>query len=97
MKYSYYRSHFISLPQADAKEIINHLSQKVSYASKIIDTVINIFSPNEVTSHLHICDKSITTFGIRGLFLGFSNTSHVDSLDKFIKSAVDKFRTEVCI
>ena len=45
--YSYSRSHFSRLPQAVAKKIINCLSQKVNYASKIIDTVIDEFSPNE--------------------------------------------------
>ena len=53
---------------------------------------MNGFSPNEVKIHLHICDHSIITFGIRGLCLGFSNTSHVHSLDRFRKIVVDKFK-----
>ena len=44
---SYSRSHFSRLPQAVAKKPIYHLSQKVSYASKIIDTVIYGFSTND--------------------------------------------------
>ena len=30
-----------------------------------------------------------------GLCLGFSNTSHVDSLDRFIKSAVEKVKLDI--
>ena len=56
----------------------------------MIDTVINGFSLNKVRSHFHICDFSIVTFGIRGLCLGFSNTYHVDGLDRIRKSVVDK-------
>ena len=77
--YSYSISYFSRLPQAVAKRIIYCLSHTFSYASKIIDPVINLFSPHEVTIHFHICDHSIVLFGIRGLCLGFSNTSHVDS------------------
>ena len=73
------------------------MSHKVSNSSKIIDTVINVFSPNEVTSHLKICDHSIVTFCIRGLCLVFSDTSHVDSLDRFRKSVVDKVKRDTCI
>ena len=73
------------------------MSQKVSYASNIIDIVINLFIPNEVTIHLQICEHSIVTYGIRGLCIGFSDTSHVDSLDRFIKSVVDKVKIDVCI
>ena len=59
------------------------MSQKVSYDSNTIDPEITRFSPNEVRSHFHICDQSIiNTLGIRVLCLGFSNTSHVDSLDR---------------
>ena len=47
LNYSCSRSHFSRLPQAVAKKIINRLSHKVSYASKIIDPVINGFSPND--------------------------------------------------
>ena len=83
--YSYSRSHFSWLPQAVAKKLIYFLSQKDSYSSKIIYPVLNGFSTNEVISHLHICDHSIITLSIIGFCLGFSNTSHVDILDKFRK------------
>ena len=46
MNCSYLRSHFSKLPQAVAKNIINHFSQKFSYASKIIDPGIDGFRPN---------------------------------------------------
>ena len=59
--------------------------QEVSYASKRIYPVIDGFSPNDASSHLHTCDNSIFTFGIREWFIGFSNTSHVYSLDRFIR------------
>ena len=61
----------------------------------MIDPVINGFGPNEFNSHLHICDHSIYNFGIRGLFLGFSNTSNVESLDRFRKSVVDKVKFDI--
>ena len=73
------------------------MSHKVIYASKIIDPVINEFSTNEVTSNFDMCDQSIVTFGMRGFCLGFSHTSHVDSLDMFRKSAVDKAKRYICI
>ena len=95
--YSYSRSNFSQLSQAFFKELIKRLSQKFSYASKIIDPVINLFSLNEVTFNLHICDHSIVTFGIGRLWLGFSNTSYVDILDMFIKSVVDNVKTDACI
>ena len=47
------------------------MSQKSSYASTIIDTVINGYSHNEEISHLQICDKSIINLGKIGLCLGF--------------------------
>ena len=47
--------------------------------------------------HLHICYYSIVNFGIGGLYLGFSKNSHVDSLDRFRISVVDKVKTDVCI
>ena len=53
----YSRSHFSGLPQAFLKGLINHLSQKVSYASMVIDTVINVLIPNEERSRFHICDN----------------------------------------
>ena len=73
------------------------MSHNVSYASKKVYPVINGFNPHEVRIHLHICDHSIVKFGIRGLCLGFSSTSHVGSLDRFRKSVGDKFRTELSI
>ena len=93
LNYSYLRSQFSGLPQTVAKKLIYHLSQIVSYDSKIIYPVINGFSPNEVSSHLHICDHPIVTIGIIGLCLEFSNISHVDSLEGFRKSVVYKVRT----
>ena len=45
LNYSYSISHFSMLPKAVAKNIIYCLSQKVVHASKIIDPVINGFSP----------------------------------------------------
>ena len=48
----------------------------------IIDTVNIWCITNVVRSRLHICDRLIFTFGIRGLCLEFSNTSHVESLDR---------------
>ena len=65
------------------------LSQKVSYASMIIDTVISGISPNEEKHYLHNCDIWIINFGKRSLFLGFSNTYHVDSLDRFRKVVIE--------
>ena len=87
--------HFSWLPQTVAKELINSLSQKVSYASMIIYPFINVFSPNEVRSHLHICDHSIITFGKIGFYLGFSNTSRVVSLDKFRKAVVEMVKLDI--
>ena len=46
LKFSYSRSHFSWLPQEVAKELINHLSHKYSYAYLKIDPVINGFSTN---------------------------------------------------
>ena len=97
LNYSCSKSHFIRLQKLVAKKLIYRLSQKVKYASKIINPVINESSTNEVTSHFYICGHSIVTFGIKGLCLGFSNTSYVVSLDKFRKSVFDKVKTEVCI
>ena len=73
------------------------MSQKVSNASKIIDPVINRFIPNYESSYLHICDHSIFTFVIRENFIGFSNNSSVDSLDRFRRSVFDKFKSDICI
>ena len=85
LNYSYSRSYFSRLPQEVAKKIMYCLSHKFSCASKTIDPVLNRFSPNDVTSHLHICNQSIVTFGIGVLCLEFLSTSHVDSLDRFRK------------
>ena len=93
LNYSYSRSHLSRLSQAVAKRLIFWLSRKVSYASKIVDPVINGFSPHEVRSNLHICDNSIVAFFIIGFCFGFSKTSHVDSLDGLRKSVVDKVIT----
>ena len=59
MNSSYSRSHFSWLPQAVFKGLMDSLSQKVSYCSMIIDTVIIGFSPDEV--------KLICTFVITQL------------------------------
>ena len=64
LNYSYSRSHFSRSPHKVSKKLIHCLSQKVSNASKIIDPVIDIFSPNNESSHLQICDHSIVTFRI---------------------------------
>ena len=79
------------------EEVIYCLSQKVRYASKIIDAVINGFSPNDVSIHLRIFYHSIVTFFIREKCLGFTNTSLIDILDRFIISVVYKVKTDICI
>ena len=58
-----YHKHFL--------KIINRLSNKVSYVYRIIDPVIDGFSPNDESNHFHICDHSIVTFGIREKCIGF--------------------------
>ena len=63
----------------------------------IIDPVTNGFIPNEVKSNFYSCDHSILAFGKRGLCLGFSNTSHVDILDMFRKSDIDKVKIDVFV
>ena len=63
----------------------------------MIDLIINVFSTNEVRIHLHISDHLIRTFGKIELCLGFSNTSCVDSLDRFRKSVVDKVKLDISI
>ena len=50
LNHLYSSSHFSRLPQAVAKKIMYRLSQKVSYSYKIIDPVINWFSPNDVSN-----------------------------------------------
>ena len=96
MNYSYLRSNFSRLPQEVAKKYY-HLSQKVINTSKTIDPVINGFSLNDESSHLHIYDNSIVTFGIREKYIGSSNTYHVDILDRFRRSVVDEVKTDICI
>ena len=58
--------------------------------------VINGFIPNDVKFHLDIYNHPIVTFGIKGLCLGFSNTSYVDSLDMFRKSVVIRLN-QTCV
>ena len=41
-------------------------------------------------------DHSITNFGIIELCLVFSKNPRVDSLDRFIKSVVDKVKLDMC-
>ena len=74
---------FSRLPQAVYKEQTNRFSHKVSSSSMKIDPVINGFIPNKVKGHLYIYHHPIINLGIRGLCLGFSNTSQVDILDRF--------------
>ena len=68
---------------------------KISYASIMIGPDIIVFSPNEVRSHFQICDNPMITFGKRGLCLGFSKNSHVDSLDRFKISVVEKVKLDI--
>ena len=56
LKSLYSRVHFNCLSQAGNKELINRLSQKVSYDYTMINTIINIFSTHEVRSQCNICD-----------------------------------------
>ena len=63
----------------------------------VIDLVITRFITNVVRSHFSICDHSIINFVKRGFCFGFSNTSHVDSLDRFRKSVVDNDEVEISI
>ena len=97
LNYSYSRSHFSRLPQAVSRKIICSLSQKFSNASKIIDPVINGFIPNDESGYFHICDHSFFTFGIIKVYIGLSNISHVDPLDRFRRSVDDKVKTDLCI
>ena len=71
-----------------AKELIHRLYLKVSCDFIKIDPVVNGLIHHKVKSHLRICDHPIVTFGIRVFHLGFSNTYHVDSLDRFRKAVV---------
>ena len=54
LNYLYLRSDMSRLPEAVAKELIYRLSQKDSYSSIRIDSVINGFSLNEVKSFAHL-------------------------------------------
>ena len=85
------------LPQAFSKGCINQLSRKGSYASAMIHPVINGLSPNEVRSNLQIFDNPIIDFEKIGLCLGFSNTSHVESLYRFRKSVDNKVKLDIII
>ena len=62
LNFSYSISHFSWLPQSVSKGEINCLSQKFSYASMMIDPVINMFIPDELKIYLHIYDNSTVTF-----------------------------------
>ena len=42
-----------------------------------------------------MCDNLIITFIKRGFFLGFSNTSCVDSVDSFSKAVVEKAKLDI--
>ena len=61
----------------------------------MIDPIIKGFSTHKITSHLQICDHSIITFVKRGLCLGFSNTSRVDSLYRLRKAVVENFNIDI--
>ena len=39
---------------------------KFGHAFMIIDPFVNVFIPNEVRSHFHICDQFIINFGKKG-------------------------------
>ena len=55
-----------------------------------MDQVISRFIPNEKIDHLYICNHSIITFGGGGFFMGFLDTNHVDSLDRFRKFLIEE-------
>ena len=74
LNYSFSRIHFSRIPQEADNFLTNRLYHTVSYTPTNIYPVINEFSPNEVKRHLHICDQSIVTFGIRGFCFSVSNT-----------------------
>ena len=57
LRLSYSRRHFSPLPQAVSKVLIDNFSQKVSYASMMIDTCINGFIYNEIIILFHIWDQ----------------------------------------
>ena len=76
---------------------MSSFSYKVNYYSKIVDTVIDRFSTYDESRHLNIYDHSINTFGIGEKCMGFSNTYHVDSSERFIRSIVDKVNSDIYI
>ena len=55
----------VGLKKTVTKNMINRLSQKISYDSKINNMVIDGFNPNDVSSHFYIIIQSIVTLGIR--------------------------------
>ena len=61
----------------------------------IIDPVINGFILNEVKIIFHIRVHSIITICIRGICLGFSNTSHAKNFYTFIKIVVDEEKFDI--
>ena len=61
----------------------------------VIGPVIIGFSPNEEISHLQIFDHSIIHFGKFYFCLRFSNTSQVDSLDRFRKVVIENFHNAI--
>ena len=63
----------------------------------VIDIIMKGFSLNKAKGHFHTCDHSIVTFVIIGCCSGFSNTYHVDSLDRFIKLVVNKVKVDILI
>ena len=92
---SYSRRQFSRLSQAVSGRFIISLSQNVSYHSMVIGPVIIGFSPNEEISHLQIFDHSIITFEKFYFCLRFSNTSQVDSLDRFRKVVIENFHNAI--
>ena len=95
LNFSYSRRHFSWLSQAVSKILIRGLSQKFSYDFMMIYPVVNGFSTNEVMSYLHIFYHSMITFVKRGFCLGFSDTSHVESLDRLRKSVVENVYNDI--
>ena len=56
------------------------------YLVQIMNQVICIYA-----------NQSIVTFGIREKFIGFSNTSRVDSLYRFRRPVFGNFKSDICI
>ena len=97
LNFSHSRSHFSCLPQAVSKVLINVLSPNFTYAYIMIDPVNNLFCLNKVRIYFQICDLSMFYFWKICLCLRFSNTSNVDSLDRFRKLVVDKVKLDLII